>query len=374
MRRAVPIAVALSCLAAGALAQSGETAFPDLLAPVDGGTEALDIRVEFDPEREGSLRWSDEISRFGTNYIRLHLRSAGAPFPEGARFVILPDGGQQMDVDLSGIGEDGVWSPMIIGGRARIAVISEELPLDAVLLIDQIALETAGITLYSAHGRNDIRPVHDKNSPPVVAALAPSVALLSFIEGGRSVSCTGFLVAPDVIMTNEHCVSSDAACASLTAVFGYEADANGRLGQGPQASCMAFDPTWSNPGWDVTAFRIAPPPGDDFPPLQIAAPTTEPPSGELVVIQHPGAVPKHVSFIECSFDTWPVDGREPGSDFSHTCDTAKGSSGAPVFDLDGNLVGVHHFGFQDAPNDFWTENRAVRIAPIAEWLAETGIP
>ena len=65
-----------------------------------------------------------------------------------------------------------------------------------------------------------------------------------------------------------------------------------------------------------------------------------------------------------------VDGRAPQSDFTHTCDTAGGSSGAPVFNLEGQLVGVHHFGFADDVDGLWTENRSVHGDLIAAWWTE----
>lgn len=373
LRAAACVLAALCASVAMAQDAADQSEAPQLPRPVDGGVETLNIRIAFDPEASGNLKWSDQIARFGANYIRLRISRQGAPFPEGARFVILPEGGPELQIDLASLGDEAVWSPMIIGGRARLAVLSETPLQGSTLLIDRLAKEAGGMTLYSAHGPNDIRPVHDPEAPAAVAEVSRAVALLSFIDQGESVACTGFLVAPDIILTNEHCVRSEADCHSLTAVFGYEAGTDGRIRQGPQASCIGFDPNWSNYAADVTAIRIAPPPGDDYPPLAITTLTAEPPPRELFIVQHPGAVPKHLSFIDCTIARWPVDGRATGTDFSHTCDTAKGSSGSPVFDLAGRLVGIHHFGFQDVPNDVWTENRGVRIKPISEWMAVGGI-
>jgi hypothetical protein len=62
-------------------------------------------------------------------------------------------------------------------------------------------------------------------------------------------------------------------------------------------------------------------------------------------------------------------GRGIGTDFTHTCDSAGGSSGAPVFDAEGHLVGLHHYGFAEAQVQEWTENRAVRLERIRNWVA-----
>jgi V8-like Glu-specific endopeptidase len=88
-----------------------------------------------------------------------------------------------------------------------------------------------------------------------------------------------------------------------------------------------------------------------------------------MVIQHPGGEPKQVSFIACEAIQDPVDGRGPETDFTHTCDTAGGSSGAPVFDLQGRLVGLHHYGFAEGQIEAWRENRAVRFNRLRGWMA-----
>jgi hypothetical protein len=96
-------------------------------------------------------------------------------------------------------------------------------------------------------------------------------------------------------------------------------------------------------------------------------------SEELAIIQHPGGNEKQISFINCTVMALPVDGRANETDFSHTCDTAGGSSGSPVFNANGVLVGLHHYGFNDGQIEEWTENRAVRMSGITDWLQQQGI-
>ncbi len=374
MRRACLLMLSVGVAAGQAKAQQTPPA-PVLEAVIDGDIETRNIRVAMDETgRSAPVLWEDQIAEFGADYIRLHITSTGAAFPAGSELRITPSFGPVQAVDLAKVGPEGIWSGLIGGARARLAVVATDGAAGAVLEIGQVMSEASGIALFSAWGTNDIRPVYDAGGPQSVAVVAPSVAMLSFIEDGTSHACTGFLIAADVILTNEHCVRSAAACASMTAVFGYEYDANGTLGMGPQARCTAYLPDWSNFEADVTAIRIDPPPGAGFAPVTIGAQQGEPPPEALFIVQHPGPLPKHVSFLDCAWDRWPVDGRAPETDFSHTCDTAKGSSGAPVFDLDGRLVGIHHFGFADSPSEIWTENRGVRIGPVVTWLSEQQLP
>jgi len=106
-------------------------------------------------------------------------------------------------------------------------------------------------------------------------------------------------------------------------------------------------------------------PSDIVSPLPIS--TRDVVIGEpLFVIHHTEGLPKQVS--TCKVDTLVSKGSQyaPGAEFEHSCDTEKGSSGGPVFDSAGLLVGIHHAGFaldnECRPLD--KENKAVRLSVI----------
>jgi hypothetical protein len=74
---------------------------------------------------------------------------------------------------------------------------------------------------------------------------------------------------------------------------------------------------------------------------------------------------------------------DPDPGFTHLCDTEPGASGAPVFDSDGKVVGLHHLGFDlDAQCVPDKRNKAVKIKEILKVIkrdaptvaAEIGIP
>jgi len=58
---------------------------------------------------------------------------------------------------------------------------------------------------------------------------------------------------------------------------------------------------------------------------------------DLYIIHHPYPYPLEISRQSCHATEQPVEGQY----FSHVCDTNRGSSGAPVFDVHLNLVGMH---------------------------------
>ena len=61
-----------------------------------------------------------------------------------------------------------------------------------------------------------------------------------------------------------------------------------------------------------------------------------------------------------------------GSEFSHSCNSEPGASGAPVFDDHGDLIGLHHLGQKRKANcDPDDEvNKAISLAAIVQFLKD----
>ncbi len=154
----------------------------------------------------------------------------------------------------------------------------------------------------------------------------------------------------------------------MTAVFGYEFDSTNRLRMGKQARCVNYVPEFSHFPYDVSVIRLSASLGNDYGQINLAD-TTDATPEDLFIIQHPGSQPKQVSFINCRLTQTHISGRDEGTDFTHTCDTAGGSSGSPIFNAEGLLVGLHHFGFQEDQTQLWTQNRGVHGTNIAVWFA-----
>jgi hypothetical protein len=92
------------------------------------------------------------------------------------------------------------------------------------------------------------------------------------------------------------------------------------------------------------------------------------------LIHHPRGQLKHLTQKDCVVDSpdhpsW-FD-RKAGMDFTHRCDSEGGSSGAPLFDRDGFVVGVHHAGYGlDANGQCDQRNKAVKIEKIIDDLPD----
>jgi V8-like Glu-specific endopeptidase len=361
------VSLAILILSAGrAWAQSS-----DLLieAQVDGRTEERDIRIAAENfNATGPVWWRQPFNKIGTEYLRFHIRATGGSEASDARVTVEGVGSQDFSYGVAEIGEEGLWTGLLPGGRAVISLIAESRPEDLVVEIDRISFEAPTGTPFSAWGDNDMKHVHQPEVPDTVRTLMLPVAKLVFQSGGLPKTCTGFLIGENALLTNEHCINSADACESLVVVFGYERAPDGGIRFGEQFRCAAFNPDQSSFELDATLIELNGTPSLAYGKVDFPDADTDI-TGPLIIIQHPGGEPKQVSFIECMAMTNPVDGRGPETDFTHTCDTAGGSSGAPVFDQEGRLVGLHHYGFAEEQIEGWTENRAVRLVRIREWLA-----
>lgn len=362
---------ALICLCLWAGPLMAQPAAPVLEAYIDGNVLAEDIRVEAaEMAPDNPVRWTGAIELSDADYIRLHLRIDGAGFGPEAFLRVAAPLGQDIDIPLAGIGETGHWTGLLPFGRARLALVSDTAPPPGtVFAIDQIIRQTSKGTPFSTWGEaNEMKPINDPSVPAMISDMRAPVAFLSFIDDGFARSCTGFLIGPQRMITNQHCINSAENCQSMAAVFGYEFGPDQRLKMGPQVGCAGFDEGATNFELDVSVVTLDRAPGDDFGQIDPVTPGDDL-SGALFVIQHPGSSPKQVSFIKCDVAAPVVEGRAPETDFTHTCDTAGGSSGSPVFNADGVWVGVHHFGFADSDGAVWTENRGVHAHLIMDWIA-----
>ena len=95
----------------------------------------------------------------------------------------------------------------------------------------------------------------------------------------------------------------------------------------------------------------------------------------LKIVHHPAAERKMITLASCrvetvDFPSWR--NRVEGTDFTHKCDTEKGSSGAPVFNAKHELVGLYHRGFDVDPVTCKEKeprlNKAVKISKIFEYI------
>ncbi|MGH2618057.1 MAG: trypsin-like peptidase domain-containing protein, partial [Thermomicrobiales bacterium] len=204
---------------------------------------------------------------------------------------------------------------------------------------------------------------------------------------------TGVLISPRLVLTNNHVLDSAASAAASHIEFGYEDDDEGRLQPFVR---FALDPDTffvTDPELDYTVVAVNPAsengqPLDDFGWVPLIEQQGKAIKGEYVnIIQHPNGEPKRLALRENQI----VDLLE---NFLHyKTDTAPGSSGAPVFNDEWEMVALHHSGVpaRDAQGNFlaidgslwseemgehrvkWVANEGARVSRLVRRLREQNL-
>jgi V8-like Glu-specific endopeptidase len=349
------------------LLASSHAAAAELRAQRDGVVDYIDLRSPgVGSDSQGGLVWQTEIRRIGSQYVRLRIANI-AGNASGAILTLRDANGREVRrYEVSELAERApLWTAIIPGGYVLVSLQSPEPSVRFSLTIDQIAYQAYAGAPLSTVGDDEKEPVANYPSDATLKAVEGAVAKLSFIEAGTPKVCTGFLIESGEFVTNHHCINSPATCSTAVAIFGYQHDESGLLHFGRQYECERLVEERSSYPLDIAVLKLRGGPDTEWGRLRVKA--SDPKVGSpLFIIQHPAGQPKQVSKKNCVIDAVPVDGRDRETDFTHSCDTAGGSSGAPVFNELGEVVGLHHYGFNDG--GLWTENRAVRMQRIVELL------
>jgi len=177
----------------------------------------------------------------------------------------------------------------------------------------------------------------------------------------RGQRCTAFLVAPDVVMTNHHCIGEAWAAEGASVSFAKETDVPVAAQQ--RYTCDEF--LTANEELDYALLRCTDRPGDDVGVLGLDE--SEAHAGDDIYVLHQN----------CDYyaDRWcdPVKRYSPGelmhvyNELRHSADTLGGSSGAPLLSSSSHeVIGLHHVGLNNDGGGRGTGNLAVpmwRIVP-----------
>ena len=180
---------------------------------------------------------------------------------------------------------------------------------------------------------------------------------------------TGFLIEPNVVITNYHVVESvilgQAAPEHVILRFDYKQLADGKIVN--KGTEYRLEDDWlidqspyvenelSTPdNLDYALLRVDGTPGEEpignnpdpqAPKRKWIELPTKPyyqflPDTPLLIVQHPNAQP-----LKLAFDTEAIIGiNENGTTVKYKTNTEPGSSGSPCFDINWNLVALHHSG------------------------------
>jgi hypothetical protein len=156
-------------------------------------------------------------------------------------------------------------------------------------------------------------------------------------------SCTGFLVAPDLLLTASHCIKDKSDCQKNIWLLDYD-ESKSIFSRDKVVFCKEIVDT--NALADYSLIRLSRSILDRDP-LKIRQNGKLNPNAEFVVIGHPLGLPKVVA------DQAFLRGNLLNKTFTISSDTYSGNSGSPVIDIKTSLVeGVLIKGDRDYEMDF----------------------
>ena len=152
--------------------------------------------------------------------------------------------------------------------------------------------------------------------------------------------CTAWLAGPDLLVTNNHCVESDAVATGALAIFNFDRGT-------PESDWRLFrcdDFVATSRALDLTLLRCEDSPGSTLGWLRADC-DERATADEAVTVIHQNC--DYVSDSTCSPTKKGsagsvIDPNAWGTNMSHNADTLGGSSGAPVLrDSSGEVIGIH---------------------------------
>jgi V8-like Glu-specific endopeptidase len=302
------------------------------------------------------------VTHGNTSTLRLHFQVQNAP-AQPTWAVVLRDSNNKFVWAYSPAAagrESDFWSHEVRGHTARVEVYSTEENNPLQLSIDRICVSRPMVkpeAITPPDNRASIRTQSE-----TIRNWGRAVARIRFIadnDGGGYV-CTGILVAPDLLLTNDHCPRSDSERKSTLVEFDYDSS-NAAL-----TTLRLKETILANAELDFALYRLSDRPANRQP-LRLTEITVAE-NQALLIIQHPAGEPKQVSIIDCRASGAQLDGITTRlTDFGHLCDTLGGSSGSGVLDINsGQVIGLHHLGFNSSSRQL--VNRAVHIRLIADYI------
>ncbi len=362
---AVPVALALLCLAAGP-ATAQMTQMEQKVKVGEERPYAAEIRYERGHGVRSAV--SEEwIVSPGAQFVRVHF--SGMDLKQGDYLTVAhPDGRQNHVYTQRGPNGDGdFWSFAVDGDSAIVTLHAGDKPgrhfrVDKVahgdVSLDRKKSDPVLEVVCGADGREDAACHSEVNTDPV--------ARLLFQSGGSTYLCTGWLVAGSngsTMLTNNHCFSTQTGVNTVQANFDYQVSAcNGStlVGQTDYAGGTFLKTSserrkGTKGGLDYTLFTLQGNPEATWGEY-VATRKAATVGMNIFFPQHPGGRPKEIGYYEdsvglgqapCNVDTinMTYGSAATGSQTGYACDSEGGASGSPILDAStGRAIALHHYG------------------------------
>jgi S1-C subfamily serine protease len=203
-----------------------------------------------------------------------------------------------------------------------------------------------------------------------VAEVSRSVAMLTLRFANELAHGTGFLIQPDLILTNHHNVS-DARFGdiqSVTVEFDYEQGFDRK--RKPLVRRGLIESIVKNEAHDWAVVRLDKP--VDRKPVPLGTPYDVGKDDPIIIIEHPLG-----SFKQFALDMLSIRYADDQL-VQYLADTQKGSSGSPVFNIKMQVIALHHAEAEvtvqvDGREEVEWRNEGIRIEQVMKDLKAEGI-
>lgn len=204
-----------------------------------------------------------------------------------------------------------------------------------------------------------------------VGEVARSIAKLQLHFERQRANGTGFLIQPDLILTNEHNVNHPdyGRLTGMDVIFDYEETA-GDNGLVRQALLDSIEENKEN-DWAVVRLNVP----VDRPVIPLGTKFTVGLNDHLIIIQHPLG-----GFKQFALEPLAIRYIDEGKTrIQYVADTQKGSSGSPVFNTYMHVVALHHAEAEvscriDGEEKVMWRNEGIHIDRIIQDLKSRNIP
>lgn len=178
-------------------------------------------------------------------------------------------------------------------------------------------------------GENTLRHIYLLN---LALEAAKAVVHLRLPKGAG----TGFMIAPDLLMTNNHVIANREQAEQAEFTFNYQLDINGKECEIQTAQALPGGAFYTNAELDYTVVSLKDLPSFGSPLILKSKQVRR--DDRVAIIQHPGGHLKKVS-MQNNFIAYA-----DANLVQYTTSTLPGSSGSPVFDDEFKVVAIHHSG------------------------------
>ena len=338
----------------------------------NANNETADVATSVDrnPPTGDDVNWfANQISETEKRFAqRQNSKPVHYEAPPGSSPFLQRNDHTRLRRRLANLGLSDAVTEQIVGGGITFRPISSS----------EDAPQTADVLLERVLGRNDMVDAHFLEAGFRSAQPVGRIRILS--ESGQKLGFgTGSLIGPGLLLTNNHVLNSRSRTRRSVVEFGVEDRPADQLMLPTEFEFMADNFFVTDKELDFTLIAVSPvnnqgellehfgwntPSLDDDPIL----------NEEYVnIIQHPGGRPKQVALR----DNQVTDVLD---DFLHyQSDTEPGSSGAPVFNDQWEIVALHHSGVpkRDQNNKILARDGSVWSPwmgdQLIDWIANEGV-